>query len=91
LKFLLGAVMSVLAPAAVLALVHGPMHLVRTPLAAAAVLGGIAIGLCILSLIVSGVLKLITGTDIARSWWPSHVSVTILAMIGLYVIEVSAL
>jgi multisubunit Na+/H+ antiporter MnhC subunit len=90
-KFFLGVLICGLATAAVLSLVHGPMHLTQNPLAVAAVLGAIAIGLCILSLIVSGGLKLVTGTTVARSWWPSLVSVTVLAMIGLYVIEVSAL
>jgi hypothetical protein len=90
-KFLLGLVVCILASAAVLALAHGPMHLTRNPLAVAAVLVAGAVGLCGLALIVSAGLRLATGTAIARSWWPSLLSIAVVAMIGLYLVEVSML
>lgn len=91
LKFLLGFVVCVLAFAGVLALVHGPMHLTNNPTSVAAVLASGAIGLCLLTLIVAGVLKRSTGRTIARSWWPTLLSITVLSMITLYVLEVTAL
>lgn len=91
LKFLLGFVMCALALAGVLALVHGPGHLSTNPVAVTLVLGGVAFCLCSLALIFSSALKLATGRSIARSWWLSLMAVTLLAVIGLYLLEVTAL
>lgn len=89
MKFILGFVACVVATAAVLVAVHGPTQLTVNPGAVAVVLGGIAIGLCIAALILSGLVRLTTGA--ARSWWPSLIVVALIALGGLYAIEITAI
>ncbi len=89
MKILLGFVICFLAPAFVLAAVHGPLHLTNNPGAVALFLAGVAFGLCLLALILAGGLRLATGAIFVRTWWPSLISIVVLMMIALFLIEVT--
>lgn len=89
MKVLLGFAICLLAIAFVLAAVHGPLHLTNNPGAVAIFLAGVAFGLCLLALIVTGGLRLATRAPFARTWWPSLMSIVVLAMIALFLIEMT--
>ncbi|MEM1340706.1 MAG: hypothetical protein AAGF68_00195 [Pseudomonadota bacterium] len=87
MRIILGFLACVVATALVLIAAHGASHLTVNPSAVAVVLCAIAMGLCLAALIVTGILRLTTGTAGAQSWWPSLIVITVIALGGLYLIE----